>query len=310
MADQGRLTLILSDYSALFANELNRSSFPLCWTKLLKKASFQRDERGLYHHFFDLFSAWDKLEPDLPLARLRGGSDTSLCADPCYLHPDRDKLLLFYREIDLTMEEALAIADLLQPLFDDFQASLKPQTPEEWLLEMKALPEATFTAKEGLHGLPVTDALPTGQAAADWTRLWNEIQMLLFDCKLNQQREAAGKLPINSLWFWGAGNWPEWRSWPHVSGQGKILRTLATESNSGFQPEVTHYRDISNLPAINVTDFDIEQDWEHQLTSVYENWLAPAFSALKTWRLKRLDIIVPEWGVYTLTPLSSWRFWS
>lgn len=309
MAKQSRLTLLLPDSAVLFANELNRASLPEAFNQLLKKARFQADERGVYRHLCDLFSSQPQAGSDIPMARLRGGSASSLCADPCYLHPDRDKLLLFYRDLDVTLDEAQGIAAAVQPLLDDFHASLQVLTPEEWIVEMPTLPDVSFTAKEGLHSLPVTAALPQGHAAADWTRLWNEIQMLLFDNEVNQQREAAGKVPINSLWFWGGADWPHWQSWSHVSGQDRVLAKLAIESGSGFQPDTQHYADIRMLPAVHVTAFDMHREWEPQLAAWLNNWLLPAMTALKTWRLKQLDIIVPEWGSYSLTPLASWRFW-
>jgi hypothetical protein len=49
-----------------------------------------------------------------------------------------------------------------------------------------------------VHGL-----LPKGAEAMHWHRIFNEIQMLLFNHSVNEARELRGELPVNSVWFWG-----------------------------------------------------------------------------------------------------------
>lgn len=306
---KARLSLLLADSAALFANELNRALFPDSLKKYIKKARFSADASGYQRHLLQLFCGHAITTPDLPIASLRGGKALSLCADPCYLHPDRDRLLLFSQGLDLTLDEARGIAELVQPLLAEFNASLHIQSAEQWLLELDSLPEVEFSAMEGLHGLPVSDFLPRGPQSEDWIRLWNEVQMLLFDSDVNQRREAAGKVPVNSLWFWGMGTIPSWQQWPLVSGQEAILQTLASVSESGFEPDIHRFDAIHHKPALKVLSIDSEQDMQAQLQQLNDDWLAPAWSALKKWQLRELELIVPDWGVYTLTPWNSWRIW-
>ena len=302
------LSLVLADFATLFANDINRAFWPDTLHKILKKARFEADRQGYYQHLLALFSAHSLKPGDLPIALLRGGSAQSLCADPCYLHPDRDQLRLFYRDLDLSLEEAKAIARRVQPLLEDFHARLEVVSPQEWLMELDKSPEVTFSPLEGLEGLPVTEHLPRGTEAQRWIRLWNEMQMLLFECPENQVREKAHKAPINSLWFWGKGRLPELRQWPHVSGDEPVLARLASESDSGFYPAVSGYKQLNARQALHVLTFDIEQDWQTQMNTLTQDWLIPAFQALKRWRLADLEVIVPEWGIYRFRPLSSWRF--
>ncbi len=42
-----------------------------------------------------------------------------------------------------------------------------------------------------------------------WYRLLNEIQMYMHQHEVNAERLRRGLLPINSLWFWGAGSLPQ-----------------------------------------------------------------------------------------------------
>lgn len=306
---KARLSLVLPEYAIFFANELNRGLVPDSVTKCLNKASFRPDQNAYYRRLFSLFAEQKLKGNDLPLARLRGGSQHSLCADPCYLHPDRDQLLLFYRDLDLSLDEAESLASRIQPIFDDFNARLKVLDADNWLLECKELPVVELTAKEGLHGRPVASYLPSGEGAQDWIRLWNEIQMLLFDCPENQVRQAAGKVPINSLWFWGKVALPTWRAWPHISGKAPLVKALAAETGSHYQSDISEFQQVRARQAVHVLAFDPDSDWEQQWQALAHNWLLPAMRSLKQWRLGELELIIPEWGDYKLTPVSSWRFW-
>lgn len=303
------LTLVLPDYALVFANDVNRSLLTESTHRWFKKAQFEPDEAGLHRQLIRLFSAQESTTSSFPVARLRGGSVHSLCADPCYLHADRDKLRLFYRDLSLSMQEAQALCQRVQPLFDELGARLTVQTADNWLLELDKPAEADFHPLEGLHGQVVTDFLPKGRQAEHWIRLWNEVQMMLFDCPENQAREAAGKVPVNSLWFWGQGDLPVLTGWEQVSGELSVLESLASLSRSRYESTVSGFNDIALKPALHVQTFDIEQDWQQQMSHLTEAWLEPAFTALTRWQLDELQIIVPEWGRYRLTPWTHWRFW-
>lgn len=306
---RGSLSLVLPEYAILFANELNRAMLPQQLKTALNKATFMSDSAGVYQQLLHLFSPETPQNADLPMALLRQGSDFSLCADPCYLHPDRDKLLLFYRDLDLSVKEANAFANYLQPLFDEFGGTLQVQTADQWLLQLTKPIQTQFSAKEGLHGQAVTDFLPAGDDAESWLRLWNEIQMLLFECPLNQAREAEGKVPINSLWFWGNAELPRrWQSWSQVSGNHDALQTLVTLSQSTYQPMLAHFN-VASFRQLHVEPFAADKEWQPQLERLTANWLLPTIKALKKWQLKEVNLIVPEWGCYRLTPFSAWRCW-
>jgi len=49
---------------------------------------------------------------------------------------------------------------------------------------------------------------PGGVSARAWHKLQGELQMLLHAHPVNQRREAAGLLPISTLWIWGGGERP------------------------------------------------------------------------------------------------------
>src|SRR5690606_8095411 len=61
---------------------------------------------------------------------------------------------------------------------------------------------------EALGG-DVFEHLPEGDAGRRWRALLSEAQVILHNHPANAARAAAGKLPVNSLWFWGGGVLPD-----------------------------------------------------------------------------------------------------
>lgn len=58
-------------------------------------------------------------------------------------------------------------------------------------------------------GKPANPFIEQSREQLGWYKLLNEMQMFLHAHELNQDRERRGLLPINSLWFWGAGRLPD-----------------------------------------------------------------------------------------------------
>lgn len=56
-------------------------------------------------------------------------------------------------------------------------------------------------------GKKVTHYLEQARSNLGWFKLFNEIQMFLFQHPLNEYRQQQGLPLINSLWCWGAENW-------------------------------------------------------------------------------------------------------
>jgi hypothetical protein len=50
--------------------------------------------------------------------------------------------------------------------------------------------------------------LPAAAASREHDRLVGELQLLLHQAPMNRQREEQGRLPVNSIWFWGGGRVP------------------------------------------------------------------------------------------------------
>lgn len=155
--------------------------------------------------------------PDVPVAALRhhchaedAAEGRWLAADPAYVRTEATGArLMDWPLADLDAEEATALAAALEPLLADSHLRLAVDTPSTWTVQLPAdVPAALFTAPVDALGVQLLDGLPAGNGGRPWRRLFSEIQILLHAHPVNAARIAAGKLPVNALWLWGAGALP------------------------------------------------------------------------------------------------------
>jgi hypothetical protein len=108
-------------------------------------------------------------------------------------------------DLELDAQESRAFFEAVQPLLRS----------EGWVFVWRA-PTRWYVAHDSLAGLPTASLdraigrnpdfwMPDHPAARTVKRLQSEVQMLLHTHPLNDAREAAGKLPLNSFWLSGCG---------------------------------------------------------------------------------------------------------
>lgn len=141
------------------------------------------------------------------------GENLWLCADPAYARVEANgaRLLACGDELQLTREEAESLAQPLRPLFGDAGAPLEITKSATWALRLPAgaqLP--AFVSPEAALGADLLEQLPQGDAGRRWRALFNEAQILLHSHPVNAARRERGLIPVNALWFWGAGTLPMW----------------------------------------------------------------------------------------------------
>lgn len=115
--------------------------------------------------------------------------------------------------VRLTDPAALALDDTtsraffeaLRPLFESEGAALLYGAAGRWYVAHESLKELATASLDRATGRNVDRWLPSGSNARLMRRLQNEAQMLLYTHARNEDREAAGQLPVNSLWLSGCG---------------------------------------------------------------------------------------------------------
>lgn len=184
------------------------------WRRWLARADRLADATGardgVLHELFHF--AGDSV----PAAALRhfchaedARSGTWLCADPAWVRSEATGARLMVHPLpDVSAAEAEALAAALRPLLGDAGAPLSVDAPAEWCLRLDAPPAATFMRPAKALGADLLACLPAGTDGRAWRRLFNEVQVVLHAHPVNAARVAAGRHPVNALWFWGAGALP------------------------------------------------------------------------------------------------------
>lgn len=305
MASKPMLTAIWPQ-SAGVLQPINKVVWPAELHKLLRKSRFQADQSDYPSVLLQQFGQAN--DPDLPLAALRFPGETAICADLCYLHPDRDCLRLFHRDLQVSDAEALQLQASLKPLLNEFRGEWLTYSAKHWGLRLPALPDMQWPAIDKLEGQSISEQLPVGIEQNDWRRLLNEIQMSLFEHPVNQQRETDGLLPVNAVWFSGAATLDLNSDWQHVAGDEALLKPLASLINADYQQSIDALLKQKQIgkTLIVLPPFDNNGDWQYQLEILTQQIFKPLWQQLRCLQLRELQICVPQHGHYSL---SSWRSW-
>ncbi len=257
------------------------------------------------------------LEPPLPagaLTMLACGGDPGdaawMRADPVHLQLQRDSLALAPADIlPLSTEQAAGLAARLSRHFEsDFE--LHVAEPRRWCLRVvnEKRGGASITAAPPLElaGKDVNANLPTGADAARWHATLNEVQMLLHDDPINEERAV----PINSLWFWGAGTLPKKAEcqWHSVTAEDPValgLARLAGTRHATAPPSANEWlermpedgRHLVLLDQLRATvALGDMQAHAGRLRAIEAGWFAPLLAALKSGRAGMLSVVVPDAG--------------
>ncbi|MGN6313939.1 MAG: phosphoglycerate mutase [Rhodanobacteraceae bacterium] len=227
------------------------------------------------------------------------GENIWLCADPAYVRVEANgaRLLACGGELQLTSEEAESLARPLRPLFGDAGAPLEITSPVNWALRLPPgaqLP--VFVSPHEALGTHLLEHLPQGDGGRRWRALFNEAQILLHSHPVNAARRERGLMPVNALWFWGAGASPMWVKSPLKLAISGDLLVQALASRAGV---------TSTAPAPDILD-SIESGTDALLDlDQVEDGLFERF--LKRFALVHLAFASGE--RFRIKPWHRWRVW-
>lgn len=144
--------------------------------------------------------------PALPIARIaRGREGHWLLATPVHLVAGMERVHM-HPEGALALEagDRAELERSFTATFGESGMRLEFDERGEGFIEMPHGVDATTHDPSDAQGRVVDEYLPEGPDAGALRRLTTEIQMWLHTLPLNAAREAAGRLPVNALWLWGA----------------------------------------------------------------------------------------------------------
>lgn len=224
-----------------------------------------------------------------------------LRADPVWLQPDLSTArLMAWGNLGLSDADAHAILGTLRPLFGDFGYALDVREPEAWVLQCPAetrLPP--FPHPLDALGDDAFPYLPQGPDARRWRSLMGEAQVVMHQHPVNVARAQRGLPPANSLWFWGAGAWPD-------EVIGPVGRVTTAD------PELAAYASAAGASvdiAIDVTlpgliDLRAERRW-----SVIDDLVALALAAMGQGAVGTIVLDFADGERFALKSSQRWRLW-
>lgn len=261
----------------------------------------------LLRHFQLLPRGW----PVAALTRQRDAGDAMLSAwlraDPVYVRPDINgaRLLAHDHALQLDQDDADALLPALRPLFGDTGFTIDAPTATRWYLRLpreSKLP--TFAEPAEALGADLFEHLPEGPDGRRWRALLSEAQVVLHNHPHNATRIAAGKPPVNSLWFWGGGILPDHVTTPHASVASDDATLLALALAAGAQVSVPS---AGFVPATTDGLHDLRA--MRNAAALASDWLAPAIVAVQRGDLKRLLLDFEDGTGLMVERRQRWRFW-
>ncbi|HWJ35100.1 MAG TPA: hypothetical protein VNR70_07525 [Steroidobacteraceae bacterium] len=157
--------------------------------------------------------------------------------------------------------------------------------------------EATTHDPEAVAGHDVFGFQPAGRDAPRLRGLMSEMEMWLFDHSINRARTAHARRAVTGLWLWGGG--PSGASIPTTRGW-----------TAGHDPFFAAFGDATRFPheagpgVVVCSDHPGSSSWP----DLEQRWLAPAAAALRSGRLRRLELSAGE-RCFSVGRGAKLRFW-
>ncbi len=151
---------------------------------------------------------------------------------------------------------------------------------------------------ERLRGRDIAAYLPTGTDGALLRGLMSEIEMWLFEHRVNRSRLAAGQAPVTGLWLWGEGAplaaLPPLTGW--TAGKDPLFSAWPGRAPGG------------DLGSSGVLAWESVRPGSAGWDALERDWLMPSLAALHSGRIARLELSA---GLtrHRITALARWRFW-
>ena len=229
-----------------------------------------------------------------------------LRADPCRIQPDINgaRLLDHGATLDLDAGDVAQLLPALRPLFGDAGMPIDAPVPSRWYLRLAPstrLP--AFTGPDEALGTDLFEHLAAGSEGRRWRSLLTEAQVVLHNHPWNARRAAAGKRPVNSLWFWGGGALPDHVASPHARFHGGDELACALAATAGIDAP------LPDRYAAGEGDTLFDLTTMRDLPTLDQAWLRPALAALRSGRIDSLVLDTADGAVFTLHRRQRWRFW-
>lgn len=245
-----------------------------------------------------------------------------LRADPVHLELKQDGVALRHSAVlEVTRDEAAMLVAELQGLFASDGLEFTAPAPNRWYVRVPEAEVPTTTPLDEALGRNVFGLLPRGRGRINWPAAITEVQMLFSGHAVNARRESDGRLPINSVWFWGEGRVPGEVTSPYAlvhandaftRGLAILSRTRVVAVPSGYAG-IDGVRDDESVLLVleGLADPVRRGDGERfgaVAEAIDDTWFVPLAQALD--RFEVINVILPrgrDTFVARITPGARWR---
>lgn len=243
------------------------------------------------------------------------------------MNPESEVEQMLFKPVFLKTDINNAI---VHPINDDYDAfnkvinDLKDYFKED--CEIKALNNDTWLMRlhneQALAGMPhvltatgkkVSHYLDQAKSNLGWFKLFNEMQMYLFQHDINQQRFVSGLPMLNSLWCWGGdaygGESFSSLAWYSDDKQMRKLGELYTGTSQPVSDLPGHDSQqdaiVINLALLEALKGASTRNIEELLKTLDSDYLGPIMRC----RAKAIHLHTGgEWNFY-FTQYMAWRLW-
>jgi hypothetical protein len=254
------------------------------------------------------------------------GQSHWLRADPVHLSVNRDRVVLLdASQLEITATDANALCRSLQDHFVSDGLRFHVAHPERWYIQSDDPITLHTRAPSVVRGRSVANYWFDGADRALWQGRLSEMQMLLHAHPVNEAREEAGQLPINGVWFWGAGALPDRLEpiYSHIIAHDALLAGLASLTQSHYTDSDDFHWSAGPIAASGQTLIALHQldtvaaysewdVWGEALAALDQAWFAPALSALENAKIAAVTIHAPDknhGAKITTTRYDLFKFW-
>jgi hypothetical protein len=169
------------------------------------------------------WAAWQAQASGIPVAP---GQAWGLLS-PCHWLMGRETLTLIDPdELQLNEVDARTLLDVLRPWFEEEGWTLAYAAPTRWYAAHPSLSSLPTASLDRVIGRNPDVWMPDHPQARLIKRLQNEVQMLMYEHPLNEQRQAAGLLTLNSFWLSGTGQLPDLEAPASLPPKQRLLTDL------------------------------------------------------------------------------------
>lgn len=246
------------------------------------------------------------------LDRHDAGNHLWLRADPAHVRADMAAArMLVCGELGLAQDEANILGASLQPLFDAHGLTLETTMPSRWYLRCPAtepLPE--FAVPNAVLGDDLYLHMPDGDLGKRWRHLLSDVQITLHNHPLNATRAARGQVPINSVWFWGAGVLPASikTDLDRAISNDDVALALAAHARTDARrlPRDAHGI-LSEVRREESVLLDLGELRDG--AALERDWLLPLAAGLKNGSVAAIRLLFASGESCLVRAVHGWRFW-